>query len=124
MVWHFLPFCFCRWWWWPFLPLTTRPTRHRPGAASRWTGFWAAWRPHGAACLPTVSYTHLDVYKRQVVNTKLAKMEDYPDLCKAEFKGKTAVRLKRPTLLAFAFASGKDPFALYNDCLLYTSRCV
>ena len=50
-----------------------------------------------------------------VVNTKLAKMADYPDLCKAEYKGKTSVRLKRPTLLAFAFASGKDPFALYND---------
>jgi spermidine/putrescine transport system substrate-binding protein len=46
-----------------------------------------------------------------VVNTKLAKMDNYTDLCKADFKGKTAVRLKRPTLLAFAFASGKDPFA-------------
>ena len=54
-----------------------------------------------------------------VVNTKLAKMADYPDLCKAEFKGKTAVRLKRPTLLAFAFASGKDPFALYKDPKAY-----
>jgi spermidine/putrescine transport system substrate-binding protein len=56
-----------------------------------------------------------------VVNTKLAKMTDYPDLCKAEFKGKTAMRLKRPTLLAFAFASGKDPFALYNDPKAYTA---
>jgi spermidine/putrescine transport system substrate-binding protein len=54
-----------------------------------------------------------------VVNTKLAKMDNYPDLCKAEFKGKTAVRLKRPTLLAFAFASGKDPFALYKDPKAY-----
>jgi len=54
-----------------------------------------------------------------VVNTRLAKMSDYPDLCKAEFKGKTAVRLKRPTLLAFAFASGKDPFALYKDPKAY-----
>jgi spermidine/putrescine transport system substrate-binding protein len=54
-----------------------------------------------------------------VVNTKLAKIGDYPDLCKADFKGKTAVRLKRPTLLAFAFASGKDPFALYNDAKAY-----
>jgi spermidine/putrescine transport system substrate-binding protein len=54
-----------------------------------------------------------------VVNTKLAKMADYPDLCKPEFKGKTAVRLKRPTLLAFAFASGKDPFALYKDPKAY-----
>ena len=55
-----------------------------------------------------------------VVNTKLAKISDYPDLCKADVKGKTAVRLKRPTLLAFAFASGKDPFALYNDPKAYT----
>ena len=54
-----------------------------------------------------------------VVNTKLATMSDYPDLCKADFKGKTAVRLKRPSLLAFAFASGKDPFALYNDPKAY-----
>jgi spermidine/putrescine transport system substrate-binding protein len=46
-------------------------------------------------------------------------MSDYPDLCKADVKGKTAVRLKRPTLLAFAFASGKDPFALYNDPKAY-----
>ena len=35
-----------------------------------------------------------------VVNTKLAKMTDYGDLCKAEYKGKTSVRLKRPTLIA------------------------
>jgi spermidine/putrescine transport system substrate-binding protein len=56
-----------------------------------------------------------------VVNTKLAQMSDYPDLCKAEFKGKTSVRLKRPTLLAFAFASGKDPFALYNDPKAYAA---
>ncbi len=54
-----------------------------------------------------------------VVNTQLAKMGDYPDLCKAEFKGKVAYRLKRPTLLAFAFASGKNPFALYNDPKAY-----
>ena len=50
-----------------------------------------------------------------VVNTKATTMADYPDLCRADVKGKTAVRLKRPTLLAFAFASGKDPFALYGD---------
>jgi len=56
-----------------------------------------------------------------VVNTKLAKMADYPDLCKAEYKGKTSMRLKRPTLLAFAFASGKDPFALYGDAKAYAA---
>src|ERR1035437_5785614 len=54
-----------------------------------------------------------------VVNTKLTKMADYPDLCRADVKGKTAVRLKRPTLLAFAFAAGRDPFALYNDAKAY-----
>ena len=54
-----------------------------------------------------------------VVNTKLTQMADYPDLCRADVKGKTAVRLKRPTLLAFAFASGKDPFALYADPKAY-----
>jgi len=56
-----------------------------------------------------------------VVNTKLAKMTNYPDLCKAEYKGKTAVRLKRPTLLAFAFAAGKDPFALYGNPKAYSA---
>ena len=50
-----------------------------------------------------------------VVNTKLAQMTDYPDLCDPRYKGKTSMRLKRPTLIAFAFASGKDPFALYTD---------
>jgi spermidine/putrescine transport system substrate-binding protein len=56
-----------------------------------------------------------------VVNTKLAKMADYTDLCKPEFKGKVAVRLKRPTLLAFAFAEGKDPFALYGNPKAYSA---
>ena len=49
-----------------------------------------------------------------VVNAKRAKIADYADLCRADLKGKTAVRLKRPTLMAFAFAAGKDPFALYT----------
>ena len=56
-----------------------------------------------------------------VVNTKLAQMADYTDLCDAKYKGKTSMRLKRPTLLAFAFASGKDPFALYNDTKAYAA---
>ena len=55
-----------------------------------------------------------------VVNTKAAgKVADYPDLCAADYKGKTSVRLKRPTLIALAFASGKDPFALYGDPKAY-----
>jgi spermidine/putrescine transport system substrate-binding protein len=56
-----------------------------------------------------------------VVNTKLTKMADYPDLCRADVKGKTSVRLKRPTLIAFAFAAGKDPFALYGDAKAYSA---
>jgi spermidine/putrescine transport system substrate-binding protein len=55
------------------------------------------------------------------VNTKRAQIVDYTDLCRTELKGKTAVRLKRPTLMAFALASGKDPFALYGDTKAYTA---
>ncbi|MEP6885401.1 MAG: extracellular solute-binding protein [Gammaproteobacteria bacterium] len=54
-----------------------------------------------------------------VVNAKRTKIADYPDLCRPDLKGKTAVRLKRPTLMAFAFAAGKDPFALYGDTKAY-----
>ena len=54
-----------------------------------------------------------------VVNTKRAKVADSRDLCNPELKGKTAIRLRRPTLMAFAFASGKDPFALYGDPKAY-----
>lgn len=54
-----------------------------------------------------------------VVNTRVARISNYPDLCKPEYKGKTAVRLRRSTLLAFAFASGKDPFALYHNPKAY-----
>ena len=56
-----------------------------------------------------------------VVNTKAAKIVNYPDLCKPEYKGKTAARLRRSTLLAFAFASGKDPFALYSNPKAYAA---
>lgn len=56
-----------------------------------------------------------------VVNSKKAQIADYRDLCRADLKGKTAVRLKRPTLMAFAFALGKDPFALYANTKAYTA---
>ncbi len=56
-----------------------------------------------------------------VVNSKRAKVADYTDLCKPELKGKTAIRLRRPTLMAFAFALGKDPFALYADPKAYAA---
>ena len=54
-----------------------------------------------------------------VVNTKTSKAMDYADLCAPENAGKVSMRLKRPTLIAMAFASGKDPFALYNDPKAY-----
>jgi len=56
-----------------------------------------------------------------VVNTKLTKMNDYTDLCRGDVKGKVSMRLKRPTLISFAFAAGKDPFALYNNPTAYTA---
>jgi spermidine/putrescine transport system substrate-binding protein len=56
-----------------------------------------------------------------VVNTAHAKVADYTDLCKPELKGKASIRLRRPTLMAFAFALGKDPFALYGDPKAYAA---
>jgi len=56
-----------------------------------------------------------------VVNSKTAKLADYSDLCRADLKGKVSVRLRRPTLIAFAFAAGKDPFALYGDPKAYSA---
>src|SRR5205807_4788293 len=56
-----------------------------------------------------------------VVNSKRATIADYPDLCRPDLKGKTSMRLRRPTLMAFAFASGKDPFALYGDPKAYNA---
>ncbi len=56
-----------------------------------------------------------------VENSKQAHITDYTDLCKPELKGKTSVRLRRPTLMAFALAMGKDPFALYGDTKAYTA---
>ena len=55
------------------------------------------------------------------VNVKTSKATDYTDLCATENAGKVSMRLKRPTLIAFAFASGKNPFALYNDPKAYSA---
>jgi spermidine/putrescine transport system substrate-binding protein len=56
-----------------------------------------------------------------VVNTKQAKAADYPDVCRPDLKGKTAIRLRRPVLMEFAFAAGKDPFTLYGDPKAYSA---
>ncbi len=51
--------------------------------------------------------------------TKAASVKDYTDLCNPEVAGKVSYRLKRPTLIGFAFAMGMDPFAAYNDVDAY-----
>lgn len=55
-----------------------------------------------------------------VLNTKLAPdVKDYTDLCSDAVAGKVSYRLKRPTLIGFAFAMGMDPFAAYGDPAAY-----
>ena len=56
-----------------------------------------------------------------VYNSKKTTIADYRDLCKPELRGRSAVRLKRPTLMAFALALGTNPFTLYNDTKAYTA---
>jgi spermidine/putrescine transport system substrate-binding protein len=55
-----------------------------------------------------------------IVNRKFAAdAKDYSDLLNEKFKGRVSYRLKRPTLLALAFAMGDDPFAKYSDVNAY-----
>ena len=51
-----------------------------------------------------------------VVDTAAAgDVKDYLDLCNEDVSGKVSYRLKRPTLLGFAYSMGLDPFAAYGD---------
>jgi spermidine/putrescine transport system substrate-binding protein len=55
-----------------------------------------------------------------VVNKKFApKAGDYSDLLNMFYKGRVSYRLKRPTLIALAFALGENPFAKYSDAMAY-----
>ena len=55
-----------------------------------------------------------------VVNKKFApKANDYSDILNAMYKGRISYRLKRPTLIALAFAMGENPFAKYGDAMAY-----
>ena len=55
-----------------------------------------------------------------VVNRKLAPdVQDYTDLLNKKYAGRISYRLKRPTLIALAFAMGDDPFAKYADANAY-----
>jgi spermidine/putrescine transport system substrate-binding protein len=57
-----------------------------------------------------------------IVNTKTAaNVADYNDLCSPAIAGKASFRAKRPTLIAFAFANGMDPFASYKDPKAYAA---
>lgn len=51
--------------------------------------------------------------------TKAGSVKNYTDLCTDAVKGRVSYRLKRPTLIAFAFAMGLDPFAAYGDKAKY-----
>ncbi len=56
-----------------------------------------------------------------VVDTKNAgTVKDYTDLCSGDVAGKVSYRLKRPTLIGFAYAMGLDPFAAYGDEAAYS----
>ncbi len=51
-----------------------------------------------------------------IVNQAAGKQEyGFNDLCSDDYAGKVSYRLKRPTLIGFAFAMGEDPFAAYDD---------
>lgn len=54
-----------------------------------------------------------------VNTTKAPGIKDYLDLCDPKYAGKVSYRMKRPTLIAFAFAMGMDPFAAYSDKAAY-----
>ncbi len=54
-----------------------------------------------------------------VADTRRAHIADYEDLCRPDLAGKTALRIRRNTLIAMSFASGHDPFSLYGDPTAY-----
>ena len=56
-----------------------------------------------------------------VLDTKIASsVKDYVDLCSSDVAGKVSYRLKRPTLIGFAYSMGLDPFAAYEDEAAYS----
>jgi len=51
-----------------------------------------------------------------IVHSSVADtVTDYIDLCDTAVEGQVSYRLKRPTLIGFAFAMGMDPFAAYDN---------
>ena len=68
-----------------------------------------------------VSYTHLDVYKRQILD-----IGPYAGVHGGEIvaEGQLEDILKAPRSLTGQFLSGKRRIEVPKACLLYTSRCV
>jgi spermidine/putrescine transport system substrate-binding protein len=55
-----------------------------------------------------------------IVNRKLApEAKGFADLFNPKYAGRVSYRLKRPTLIATAFAMGEDPFDKYSDEAAY-----
>lgn len=55
-----------------------------------------------------------------IVNTKLAPdAKDFSALLDKAYNGRISYRLKRPTLIALAFAGGDDPFSKYGNPTAY-----
>jgi spermidine/putrescine transport system substrate-binding protein len=55
-----------------------------------------------------------------IVNKKFAPdAKDWSDLWNPKYKGKISYRLKRPLLIATAFGTGYNPFALYDNKKAY-----
>lgn len=50
-----------------------------------------------------------------VADSAANTVTDYTDLCDDAVAGRVSYRLKRPTLIGFAFAMGEDPFAAYDN---------
>ena len=68
-----------------------------------------------------VSYTHLDVYKRQYLTRR--SPEALMDLLREKEADWEAERRRLARMGAFLH-NAKDKMALAQTCLLYTSRCV
>ena len=95
---------------------------------------------------PTVSYTHLDVYKRQALFTTSTRNAapsnvfhaaqtkepygmpfnavSYTHLARYAEYGSTGEGAPITDRVKWAKQLTKKEAALYDDCLLYTSRCV
>ena len=69
----------------------------------------------------TVSYTHLDVYKRQELDCDIYITGSNAKLLSGELATYLAGRYVEFVIYPFSFGAFME---LYRTCLLYTSRCV